>query len=74
MAILTTAERKQMPKSDFAVPNEKKYPVNDKTHAQLAKGRATQMFNKGKISAAEKSSIHAKANRVLGKTYHTHKS
>lgn len=70
---LDSQARKTMPKSEFAIPAQKKYPINDKIHAQLAKGRATQMFNKGKLSASERAKIHAKADRVLGKTFHSHK-
>jgi hypothetical protein len=69
---LNTVSRNKLPAKEFALPSERKYPVNDKTHAQLAKGRATQMFNQGKISASEKAKIHAKANRVLGKSFHNY--
>lgn len=67
MAKLTTKARKALPKKDFGMPGEKKYPMPDKSHAANAKARATQMENKGKISASTKSKIDAKANKVLGK-------
>lgn len=66
MAKLTTSARKKLPKSEFAGPG-RSYPVNDKAHARNAKARASEMRNKGKISASEKARIDAKANRVLGK-------
>jgi hypothetical protein len=40
----------------------------NKSHAANAKARATQMVNKGKLSAASAAKIRAKANRVLGKS------
>jgi hypothetical protein len=53
--------------SQFALPEEKKYPVNDRAHAANAKARAAQMVKKGKLSEAQKAKIDAKANKVLGK-------
>ena len=41
--------------------------------AALEKGRATQDLAKGKIKQREKIAIETRANRVLGKTFHTHK-
>ena len=67
MAKLTTKKRKSLPKSDFGLPGERKYPMPDKAHAANAKARATQMAKKGKLSAAAKKKIDAKANRILGK-------
>lgn len=67
MAILTTKARKAIPKKEFGLPGEKKYPMPDKAHAANAKARATQMENKGKLSASGKAKIDAKANKVLGK-------
>lgn len=72
MAKLTAKLRTLLPASEFAGPN-RSYPVNDKQHARLAKGRATQMFEKGKLSGAQKSKIDAKANRVIGHSFHSHK-
>lgn len=67
MAKLTAKKRNNLPKSDFALPAEKKYPMPDKAHAANAKARATQMVAKGKLSPSSKSKIDAKANRVLDK-------
>jgi hypothetical protein len=52
-------------------PDQRKYAVNDKSHAGLAKGRATQQHARGSISTGEKAAIHAKANRVIGHTFHS---
>lgn len=67
MTKLTAKARKKIPTKKFALPAERKYPVQDKAHAANAKSRATQMENKGKISAATKSKIDAAANKVLKK-------
>jgi hypothetical protein len=67
MAKLTTKQRKKIPKSEYGLPGEKKYPMPDKSHATNAKARASQMENEGKLSASSKAKIDAKANRVLGK-------
>jgi len=68
MTKLTTKARNKLPKSDFALPESRKYPVENKSHAANAKARAEQMENKGKISSSTKSKIDAKANKVLGKS------
>lgn len=67
MAKLTAAKRKKIPKSEFGLPGEHKYPINDRAHAINAKARATQMVKKGKLSAASAAKIKAKANKMLGK-------
>lgn len=67
MAKLTTKVRNKLPKSAFAEPGKRAYPVQDKAHARNALARASEMAHKGKISQATKSKIDAKANKVLGK-------
>jgi hypothetical protein len=67
MAKLTTTKKKAEPQSDFGLPSERKYPMPDKAHAQNAKARATQMEKQGKLSAADKKKIDAKANEILKK-------
>ena len=66
MAKLTTAARKAIPKGEFGIPSEHKYPMPDRAHAANAKARATQMVEKGKLSASTAAKIRTKANRVLG--------
>lgn len=66
MSKLTTKKRNKLPKSEFAGA-DRSYPVNDKSHARNAKARASEMENKGKLSASSKAKIDAKADRVLGK-------
>lgn len=65
--MLTAAKRKKIPKSEFGLPSEHKYPVDTKARAANAKARAAQMVNKGKLSESSKEKIDAKANKVLGK-------
>lgn len=67
MGTLTTKQRKAIPKSEYGMPGEKKYPMPDKSHAANAKARASQMEKAGKLSASSKAKIDAKANKVLGK-------
>jgi len=67
MAKLTSKQRNKLPKSDFGLPGQEKYPVDTKGRAANAKARATQMVKKGKLSPSSKAKIDAKANRVLDK-------
>ena len=66
MAKLTAKKRSALPKSSFAQPGARKYPIQDKSHAINAKARATQMKNKGKLSPAGAARVIAKANKVIG--------
>jgi len=65
MAKLDAAERNALPKKDFAMPGERKYPVPDASHAANAKSRASQMLKRGLISDKQHAQIVAKANKVL---------
>ncbi len=67
MAKLTTKRRNSLPKSDFGLPGQKKYPMPDASHAANAKARASQAVNAGRMSKSTESKIDSKANRVLGK-------
>lgn len=67
MAKLDTAERKHIPSGEFGLPGLRKYPMPDRSHAQNAKARATQMVKAGKLSSASAAKIRAKANRMLEK-------
>lgn len=76
MADLTAAKRKKIPKSKMGLPKKKgpkggapkgTYPMPDKAHARNAKARASEMYNKGKLSKSSKAKVDAKANKVLGK-------
>jgi hypothetical protein len=39
---LTTAHRKSLPRSAFAIPESRKYPIHDKSHARNALARVSQ--------------------------------
>ena len=65
MATLTTKARKSIPKKEFGLPAEKKYPIPDRAHAANAKARASEMEKKGKLSKSSESKIDAKANKIL---------
>ncbi len=67
MSKLTTRSRQHLPKSDFGLPGEKKYPMPDRRHAANAKARASQELAKGKLSPTAKKRIDAKANHILHK-------
>lgn len=67
MTKLTTKARAKLPAKAFALPKERKYPIENPSHAKNAKARASEMEHKGKILPATKAKIDAKANKVLGK-------
>ncbi len=65
MAELSTKKREAEPKSDFGLPEQRKYPMPDKSHARNAKARASQQRKAGNLTAAEKEKIDDKADTVL---------
>jgi hypothetical protein len=65
MAELKTKTRNELPKSDFAEPDKRAYPIEDKSHARNAKARASQAVKAGRMSKAEEAKIDKKANAVL---------
>jgi len=67
MATLSAKARKAIPKKEFGLPGEKKYPMPNRAHAANAKARASQMEKAGKLSASSKAKIDAKANKILKK-------
>jgi hypothetical protein len=67
MAELDAEDRKKLPKSKFAEPEKRAYPIEDKAHARNAKARASQARNAGRMSKAEETRIDDKADAVLDK-------
>jgi len=67
MAELSSKSRNKLPAKDFAEPEKRAYPVEDKAHARNAKARASQQVKAGKMSKAEESKIDKKADKVLKK-------
>ena len=66
MSKLTTAGRKRLSKSEFALPGGR-FPVEDKAHARDAKARASMSYNAGRLSAAERTKVDRKADAVLAR-------
>jgi hypothetical protein len=52
MGVLHAAARKALPKSDFALPSERKYPIENRSHAANAKARASGKPEQGTVDAA----------------------
>lgn len=55
MAVLTSKKRKSLKKSQFAIPEDKAYPINDLAHARNALARVAQFGNpeeKAKVKRA----------------------
>lgn len=67
MAKLTTARRNRLPKSAFALPSSRRYPIDTKARAANAKARATQEVKKGNLSPSTAAKIKAAANKVIRK-------
>lgn len=58
MAKLTSRKRNRMRSSSFAIPSERKYPINDKAHARNALARVAQHG-----TAAEKAQVRRAVKR-----------
>lgn len=67
MAQLSEKKRDSLKGTTFGLPDERKYPMPDKSHARNAKARASQQEEAGNLTAAEKKKIDAKADRILDK-------
>jgi hypothetical protein len=65
MPDLNAKKRNSMSKSQFGLPEERKYPMPDKAHARNAKARAAQQEEKGNLTATEERKIDRKADRIL---------
>jgi hypothetical protein len=65
MAKLTEKKRDSMRESTFGLPEERKYPMPDESHARNAKARASQQVKKGNLSKADERKIDRKADKIL---------
>ena len=65
MTKLNADDRDRLSAKDFAEPDKRAYPIEDKAHARNAKARASQAANSGRISKAEQDKIDRKADAVL---------
>lgn len=72
MAKLTPKARKALPKSQFAIPSERAYPIQDKPHARNAMARVAQNG-----TPAEQAQVRAAVHRKypnMGRTGTTRRS
>lgn len=65
MGTLTEKKRDSLKESTFGLPEERKYPMPDKSHARNAKARASQQVKAGNLTKAEEKKIDRKADRIL---------
>jgi hypothetical protein len=65
MAKLTSKGRNKIPSQKFGLPKERKYPMEDQSHAANAKARASEEYSAGHLSKAQEEQIDRKANRKL---------
>ncbi len=65
MTKLTDSKRDRLTDKDFAEPDKRAYPIEDKAHARNAKARASQAVKAGRMSKAEEAKIDKKADAVL---------
>ena len=65
MANMTEKKRDSLKESQFGLPEERKYPMPDKSHARNAKARASQELHAGNLTTTEKAKIDRKADKIL---------
>jgi hypothetical protein len=65
VAKLKSRRRNSLPASSFGLPEARKFPMPDESHARNAKARASQAEADGRLSASDKRRIDAKADRVI---------
>src|SRR3954468_24759407 len=65
MATLSEKKRDSLKESQFGLPEERKYPMPDESHARNAKARAAQQVKKGNLSKSDEKKIDAKADKIL---------
>lgn len=63
---ISEKKRESLPASEMGLPGQDKYPVDTRKRAANAKARASQQYNKGNLSEAEKEKIDRKADKKLG--------
>lgn len=67
MATLDEQHRDKLKESQFGLPDERKYPMPDASHARNAKARAAQQVKQGNLSKGDEQKIDLKADRILDK-------
>jgi hypothetical protein len=62
---LKYGKRKALRRSIFGLPELRKYPMADVSHARVAKARANQQLRRGNLTRAQYSRIVRKANAII---------
>lgn len=65
MGELTTKGRNNLADKKFGLPDQRKYPMENRQHAANAKARASMAYHAGKLSKDQYDQINAKADAVL---------
>lgn len=65
MTKLTREQRKALSNSEFALPKERKYPLDTKNRARNAKARASEEVHKGNLTKEQEITIDRKADQVM---------
>lgn len=65
MGHLDAAARNRLPSSDFGLPKQREYPMEDRGHAIDAKARASEEESKGRITPGQEQQIDNRADRVI---------
>ena len=64
MALLTASQRRRMPQGEYALPG-KRFPINDRNHAEAALSGASRALHAGNISESQAATVRAKAKKKL---------
>jgi hypothetical protein len=65
MSKLTSAARNKIPTKKFGDPQDRKYPIENRSHAIDAKARAKEMLDAGRLTQAKYNEIISRADRGL---------
>jgi hypothetical protein len=65
---LTAASRNAIPTRDFAIPSERKFPIENRSHAANAKSRASGTKYQGRVDAAVRRKFPDMGKRDASKT------
>lgn len=63
MSKLTYREKKKLPKGDFALPKQRKYPIQDAAHARNALARVSQ-FGTSSEKKKVREKVHEKYPKI----------
>ena len=64
MAVLTAAQRRHMPSSEFALPGKRMFPINDETHREKALQLVSRAQHAGSITSSEAATVRRKAKSL----------